>query len=183
MKSVTMNIDSHEKTWFTPLWILNVLEPFDLDPCCPDGKMPWTTAHKMVRKSEDGLKTNWDGKRVYLNPPYGNEARPFFEKMAEHRGGGIALVYARTDTSIWQDLIFPNAAAILFMRKRIRFCRQDGTEGGQSTAPSAFVAYSGRDADILDALSDPDGWNILKGYFLPLPRRRKRHEPAESEVK
>lgn len=99
-QSVSMNIDTGEKTWLTPKWIIDVLGAFDLDPCCPDGEMPWRTADRMVRKSEDGLLVDWRNKRVWLNPPYGKEALPFFRKMIDDDARGIALVFARTDTKL-----------------------------------------------------------------------------------
>lgn len=166
-RSVNMNCDSGEKTWLTPNWLIRALEDFDLDPCCPDGGMPWRTASEMITKSQNGLLADWEGKRVWLNPPYGKDAWPFFKKMVERKtGGGIALVFARTDTSLWQELIFPHATAILFLRGRLRFCRQDGTPGETATAPSALVAYSNDDAALLATLSDTMGANALPGYLM-----------------
>lgn len=162
-QSVAMNADSGEKTWLTPRYILRALGPFDLDPCCPDGGMPWQTARQMITKSEDGLKADWNGKRVWLNPPYGREALPFFEKMADHAGGGIALVFARTDTALWQDIIFPHSEAILFLRGRLRFCRQNGTPGETATAPSALVAFSRSDAALLSTVAES---YELPGFFV-----------------
>lgn len=86
-KSYNMNIDTGEKTWLTPPEIINALGPFDLDPCCPP-TMPWRTATRMVHWPDDGLKIDWTGKRVWLNPPYGREAVPFLRKMAENKTGG-----------------------------------------------------------------------------------------------
>lgn len=86
-KSYNMNIDTGEKTWLTPPEIINALGPFDLDPCCPP-TMPWRTATQMVHWPNDGLKVDWTGKRVWLNPPYGREAMPFLRKMAENKTGG-----------------------------------------------------------------------------------------------
>lgn len=148
--SVVMNVDSGEKTWLTPPHIIESLGPFDLDPCCPPN-MPWRTAKRMVHWPDDGLKVDWTGKRVWCNPPYGREAIPFLRKMAENRtrGGGILLIFARTDTSAWQDCIFPYAYGILFLRGRLRFCHPDGTPGETATAPSALVAYSERDSVCL----------------------------------
>lgn len=60
-RSVRMNVDSGEKTWLTPRWLLDKLGPFDLDPCCPDGGMPWPTAARMISKSEDSLAKDWGG--------------------------------------------------------------------------------------------------------------------------
>ena len=143
--SVSMNIDSGEKTWLTPPHIVEALGPFDLDPCCPP-KMPWRTAEQMVCRPDDGLAVDWTGKRVWLNPPYGREAVPFLRKMSEHEGGGgVALIFARTDTSAWQTLIFPVAYGVLFLRGRLRFHKADGTQGETATAPSALVAYSAKD--------------------------------------
>ena len=144
-KSYNMNIDTGEKTWLTPPEIINALGPFDLDPCCPP-TMPWRTATRMVHWPEDGLKVDWTGKRIWCNPPYGREAVPFLRKMAENKtGGGILLIFARTDTAAWQDWIFPHTNGILFLRGRLRFHRPDGTQGETASAPSALVAYSERD--------------------------------------
>lgn len=143
-KSYYMNIDTREKTRLTPPEIINALGQFDLDPCCPP-TMPWRTATQMVHWPNDGLEVDWTGKRVWCNPPYGRDAMPFLGRMAVHDGGGILLIFARTDTSAWQDCIFPYAYGILFLRGRLRFCRQDGTPGETATAPSALVAYSERD--------------------------------------
>ena len=88
-RSYNMNIDTGEKTWLTPPEIINALGPFDLDPCCPP-TMPWRTATQMVHWPDDGLKIDWTGKRVWLNPPYGREAVPFLRKMAENKTGGVS---------------------------------------------------------------------------------------------
>jgi hypothetical protein len=144
-KSYNMNIDTGEKTWLTPPEIIRSLGPFDLDPCCPP-MMPWRTATQMVHWPDDGLKVDWTGKRVWLNPPYGREAVPFLRKMAENKtGGGIAFLFGRTDTSAWHDFVFPNVNGVLFLRGRIRFHGQDGTKGDSSPAPSVLVAYSEQD--------------------------------------
>ena len=145
--SVRMNIDTGEKTWLTPPNIINALGPFDLDPCCPP-KMPWRTAKRMVSLPENGLTVDWTGKRVWLNPPYGREAIPFLRKMADNRKG-LLLTFARTDTSSWQDLIFPYAYTIMFLRGRINFHLANGFVGKRSPAPAAIVAYSYHDSSIL----------------------------------
>ena len=161
-KSVNMNIDTGEKSWITPKYIIDALGPFDLDPCCPDGGMPWPTAARMITKSEDGLKQEWRG-RVWLNPPYGREAMPFFERMVSHRPGGIALVFARTDTALWQDFIFPHATSILFIRGRLRFHRQDGGVVTTATAPSALIAYGEWAKSRLDNAPDTLGTQLYGG--------------------
>ena len=62
-RSISMNVDTGEKTWLTPPSILRRLGVFDLDPCCPDGGMPWPTASRMITKSEDSLSRDWGGGR------------------------------------------------------------------------------------------------------------------------
>ena len=158
-KTQFMNIDTGEKTWLTPPHIIEALGPFDLDPCCPP-TMPWRTATQMVHWPNDGLKVDWTGRRVWCNPPYGRDAVPFLRKMAENKtGGGILLVFARTDTAAWQDWIFPHAYGILFLRGRLRFHRPDGTQGETASAPSALVAYSELDFACLRESG-------LRGSFL-----------------
>lgn len=156
--SVNMNIDTGEKTWLTPPNIINALGPFDLDPCCP-AQMPWRTAARMICRPFDGLAVDWTGQRVWLNPPYGREAVPFFEKLVREKSAGVALVFARTDTALWQNLIFPNMEAVLFLRGRLRFHRPDGTPGETATAPSALIAFSESDAAKLATAEIP-------GYYL-----------------
>lgn len=134
-----MNVDTGQKTWLTPKYIIDVLGPFDMDPCVPDN-MPWQTAARMVTKAENGLTVPWEG-TVWLNPPYGRESVPFLNKMAEHRNG-VALLFGRTDTKAWHELVFPVADSVLFMRGRISFYREDGTQAGTANAPSCLVSYT-----------------------------------------
>ena len=101
----------------------------------------------------DGLLADWNGHRVWCNPPYGRDGLPFIKRMAKHAkaetGGGMLLVFARTDTAAWQDWIFPFACGALFLRGRMRFHRPDGSLDSTATAPSALVAYSSADMDAL----------------------------------
>ena len=146
--SKNMNVDNGEKTWLTPPGLMKNLGIFDLDPCCPPN-MPWRTAKRMVSLPENGLTVDWNDNRVWLNPPYGRKAVPFLKKMAEHSGGGICLIFARTDTSYWHDYIFPFAYGILFIRGRVNFLSIDGVTKWNAPAPSALVAYSKHDFNIL----------------------------------
>ena len=147
-----INQDSGEKTWLTPPEIIEALGHFDLDPCAADN-MPWRTADRMVTKAENGLLVDWDGKRVWCNPPYGRESVPFLDKMARHAdgggGGGYALIFVRTDARYWHDYIFPFADAVFFFRGRLRFRRADGSLGEGCPTPSALISYSPRDTETL----------------------------------
>ena len=133
--------------WYTPKEIIDMLGPFDTDPCAPVHPL-WQTARIMYNKNDDGLKKEWFG-RVWLNPPY---SRPlieqFVERMARH-GNGIALLYNRCDSRMFQDVIFTEATAMKFLRQRIRFFRPDGTRGGSPGCGSILVAFGEDNARII----------------------------------
>lgn len=133
--------------WYTPKEIIDSLGKFDLDPCAPIHPL-WQTAKIMYNKSDDGLTKKWMG-RVWLNPPY---SRPligqFVRKLAEH-GNGIALLFNRCDSKMFQDIIFEKATAMKFLRNRIRFYRPDGTRGDSPGCGSILIAFGEKNAEVL----------------------------------
>ncbi|WP_457805397.1 DNA N-6-adenine-methyltransferase [Stenotrophomonas maltophilia] len=114
----------NKETWLTPPHILAALGPFDLDPCAAPSPRPWPSAARHIELPGDGLTAEWQG-RVWCNPPYGAQAVRGLQRMAEH-GNGVALVFARTETTMFQDQVWPRAHAVLFLRGRIAFCSPDG---------------------------------------------------------
>lgn len=137
--------------WLTPPELLRSLGTFDLDPCSPGSRRPWDTAKKHYSAEDNGMRQPWSG-RVWLNPPYSN-ARAWLTRLAEH-GQGTALVFARTETHTWHEVIWPRATAVLFLHGRLTFHYIDGTRAkANSGAPSALVAFGDHDGDVLrDAL-------------------------------
>lgn len=134
--------------WLTPLSIVEAVGPFDLDPCAaPDH--PTATTRWTPEEVGDGLSMPWEG-RVWLNPPYGRTMGDWVRRLVAH-GSGIALLPVATGTKLWQDVIFPNAAGILFYRHRIGFLRRDGEDADAMVAPqaSALIAFTQADADRL----------------------------------
>lgn len=133
--------------WYTPKEILDALGPFDLDPCAPVVPL-WPTASTMYNKNDDGLSKPWFG-RVWLNPPY---SRPlieqFINRMAEH-GNGIALLFNRCDSKMFQDVIFKKASAMKFLRHRIKFYRSDGCRGGSPGCGSILIAFGDDNANVI----------------------------------
>lgn len=146
--------------WITPKWIIsafdNLIPPengmfFDLDPCS-SLTQPWLTARDAYTVEQNGLLQPWYGK-VYCNPPYGPHTETWARLMAKH-GNGIMLIFARLETQAWQEVIFPSADGYLFPRRRIAFCRPDGTTPKSSSgAPSAFVAWGVECNDALHELT------------------------------
>lgn len=132
----------------TPPEILAVLGPFDLDPCAAPSPRPWPTAARHIELPEDGLAAEWQG-RVWCNPPFGSHTGPWLAKMARH-GNGIALTFARTDTRMFHQHVWPYASAILFMRGRPHFHLSDGTRmNGNSGGPIVLTAYGQANAEAL----------------------------------
>ena len=139
--------DNPSDEWYTPKEVLETLGKFDLDPCAPVHPL-WRTADVMYDKNIDGLSQKWEG-RVWLNPPY---SRPLIElfvrRLAEH-GNGIALLFNRCDSKMFQDVIFKKATAMKFLRHRIRFYRPDGSRGDSPGCGSILIAFGQYNAEIL----------------------------------
>ncbi len=137
--------------WYTPKEIIETLGDFDLDPCAPVVPL-WQTAIRMYNRIDNGLDQEWCG-RVWLNPPY---SRPlienFVKRLAEH-GDGIALLFNRCDSKMFQDIIFEKATAMKFLRNRIRFYRPNGTRGDSPGCGSILVAFGEENARILKECS------------------------------
>lgn len=145
-------------TWLTPPWIMRELGKFDLDPCCP-GTMPWRTADRMIHEPEDGLSVKWEG-RVWLNPPYGKCIDRWLSRLAAH-GRGVSLVFARTDTQWAQDAFF-KATSVLFIKRRLTFCDNEGVPAPNSAGcGSMLLAYGQEDSLALNNSS-------IEGKFLML---------------
>lgn len=162
-----MNGFTHERgyegktnVWLTPKWLTDALGAFDLDPCAAPEPRPWDIAatHYDITQGQDGLSLPWHG-RVFCNPPYGPHSGKWMRRCAEHAASGgsaIGLIFARTETEDWQDIVLPSAAAILFLRGRVRFCDTSGNEprnakGQKSSpgAPSALIAFGEVEARFL----------------------------------
>lgn len=88
--------------WLTPLALVEQLGKFDLDPCGYPGHQ---TATHLICPPDDGLACYWaKEKRIWLNPPYGKESKFWLANLRDH-GHGIALVFARLETSWLQPFL------------------------------------------------------------------------------
>lgn len=149
--------------WLTPPHILAALGSFDLDPCAPVVR-PWPTAATHYTIESNGLAQPWSG-RVWLNPPYGKEAEKWLSRMAQH-GDGVALLFARTETRMFFEYIWPVADATLFLEGRLHFHHVDGRRAeANSGGPSVLIAYGARN---MVALMNSG----LPGKYVDLQRAR-----------
>lgn len=162
--------------WLTPPEIIEVLGPFDLDPCAPINR-PWPTAAKHFTVEDDGLAQSWAG-RVWMNPPYGSEVEAWMNRLATH-GQGTALIFARTETEAFHRTVWQRADAVLFLHGRLYFHHVSGQRASANAgAPSVLVAYGERD---VDRLAHARVGSRLAGQFINLANIRGQSEtPARS---
>lgn len=160
-------IGSHEShsggtdEWLTPPELLKAIGPFDLDPCSPGDRRPWDTATRHFSLEDDGLRQKWEG-RVWLNPPYSQAAR-WLARLADHNQG-TALIFARTETDMWFEHVWPKASGLLFCRRRLNFHYVSGKRAkANSGAPSVLVAYGETDAAMLAS-------GVWPGHYVSLRR-------------
>jgi hypothetical protein len=160
--------DARNDRYLTPLPLIRALGRFDLDPCGAPGhdtaRLVWTP-----ETIGDGLSMEWAG-RVWLNPPYGRTMADWVQRLAEH-GRGTALLFARTDTDVFQRHVFPRASALLFIQRRVKFEvptdeRKLGNRG-EGSAASVLIAYGRRDFARLEAAAL---LHNIRGAFVPLVR-------------
>lgn len=142
-------VEKRSPEWYTPPHVFDALGlDFDLDPCAPEGGVPWIPALRSCSLADDGLSQPWEG-RVWLNPPYGNAAPRWVGRLIEH-GDGIALVFARTDPA-WGQYALRCADAVCFIAGRLRF--RSGLErngpGHNAPASSMLLAYGRECADAV----------------------------------
>lgn len=164
--------------WLTPPGMIRALGQFDLDPCSPVNR-PWDTARKHFTIVDDGMSQRWEG-RVWLNPPYGPETGKWLERLSEHDGGGVALVFARTETRPFQQFVWGRADGLLFIAGRLHFHYPSGQKAASNSGgPSVLVAYGSenvqalRDSGIPGALVELAG---NAGSFRILNQKSERLE-------
>jgi hypothetical protein len=151
----SMSLSGHQSAksksdeWLTPPEILNVLGEFDLDPCAPVVR-PWDTAKHYFTKQDNGLSKPWDSfGRIWCNPPFGREAVKWLRRMAAH-GNGIALIPARTETTMFYETVWGVADGVLFLKGRPHFHYVDGRRAAfNSGAPIALIAYGKNNLNVL----------------------------------
>ena len=133
--------------WLTPPSLLSELDGFDLDPCAASDR-PWDTAKLHYTKEDDGLAQDWHG-RVWLNPPYGPGMDKWLKRLAEHPDGGIALIFARTETKTFFEWVWERADALLFIKGRLKFHKPNGEPALSANSPSVLIAYGKQEVEVL----------------------------------
>jgi len=126
-----VHFSSASDRWATPVALKAALDAefhFDFDPCPLDG---------------DGLAplfTEWRGKRVFCNPPYGPGIREWLQRGLE-ANLAVFLIPARTDTKWFHEIVLPRAREIRFVKGRLKF----GDAKNSAPFPSMIVVFGGGD--------------------------------------
>lgn len=115
---------------------LNAIFDFTLDPCAEwkNAKCP----HYFTRR-QNGLAQNWDGERVFMNPPDGREIGEWVKKASEAKALVVCLLPVRTDTRWWQRYVVRGGGVVYFLKGRL-----SGEDGAAPAPfPSAVVIFFG----------------------------------------
>lgn len=142
-----VHYSSEKHTWETPQDFFEEIDnifKFNLD-CCAEQET--AKVKEFYSKEQDALQQDWHGV-VWCNPPYGREQIKFINKALDehkkHDSTVVLLIPARPDTKVWQDIIFPNANQVCFIRGRLKF----GGAEYNAPFPCALVVFGGSAVDL-----------------------------------
>ena len=115
---------SKSAEWATPQKFfddLNAEFGFTLDPCCTHEN---AKCAKHYTQAENGLIQDWQGQRVFCNPPYGRGISAWVRKCYEESRKPdtlcVMLIPARTDTAWFHEWVW-GKAEVRFIRGRLKF--------------------------------------------------------------
>ena len=146
---------SGNECWGTPLSLFDALDEryaFQLDAAadetnhkCPLWLGPGGLTHDALSMP------HWGGLGpVWVNPPYSKRNGGILPWLSKARDTGLAgdlcvvLVFARTDTRAWQNVVHPSASDIYLIGGRVSFTPPQEYQGTATTAgaPSAVVVFT-----------------------------------------
>lgn len=143
-----MEVHYSSKTdqWATPQFFFDRLNEefnFTLDPCADKYNAKCST---FFTKENDGLKQDWSGHIVFMNPPYGRVIKDWIQKAYEESLEGatvVCLIPSRTDTKYWHDYVM-KADEIRLIKGRLKF----GDGKGSAPFPSAVIVFRKHDREM-----------------------------------
>lgn len=116
------NFDGERSTeWKTPRQLFDQLDQefgFTLDAAASSEN---TLCDRYFTIADDGLAQDWTGEVVWCNPPYGRHVDAWIRKASDSAATVVLLLFARTDTGWFHDLVMPRAAEVRLIRNRLYF--------------------------------------------------------------
>ena len=138
---------SKNMNWETPLSLFNELNKkyqFTLDPASSDSNAKCVKHYTIA---DNGLKQDWSGESVFLNPPYGNEISAWVKKASQEALKPntiiVLLLPARTDTRWFHEYLY-HRAKIDFLKGRLHFTINRVTQQS-APFPSMIAVLGGKD--------------------------------------
>ena len=149
------------KEWCTPPKYVEAVKTFfdgtiELDPCSNDYSIVNAEVEYKL-PYQDGLTASWNFKKIFVNPPYGNNKingthiRDWFEKCCnafETYGSEVlALVPVAPNTLYWKKYVYYKSAAICFLYDtRLKFLI-NGTCDNKGAPMSCCIIYWGKNIE------------------------------------
>lgn len=144
--------------WWTPPQYANlarnVMNGIDLDPASCAEANKHIRAGRFFDRDKDGLTKEWHG-RIWLNPPYGRQARLFIEQLiaewhSQRVKQAVVLLNCNSIETRWFDPLrkFP----LCFPKGRIHFISPN-TPTRSATHGSVFVYLGNRRAAFVKEFS------------------------------
>lgn len=136
---------SKSEVWGTPQAFFDTLDKefhFTLDPCA----LPENAKCKNYFTPEtDGLRQDWQGQRVFCNPPYGKKITDWVEKCYKEGQKPntlvVLLIPIRTSTLYFYKYIYHKAQEIRFIKGRLKFTDISGKTHSTAPFPSMIVIF------------------------------------------
>ena len=130
------NVPQTSDDYYTPRWIFEGLGlEFDVDPCQPIGGISWIPAKTHYTILSDGLRQDWGGGRVWMNPPFSN-TNPWVRKFMNH-GNGVCLV--PTAKAKWFNEVWDQADGALMLPSNMEFTTRTDYDKGIFIATVLFA--------------------------------------------
>lgn len=122
--------------------IENACGKIDFDPCWHPASAVNPKAYLDVRQGDDGLRDDWCGRFVFVNPPWSAQDRWVKRAYSQWKNGNagvvVCLVPAKTDALVFHEVL-AHEADIFLIKGRPHFFREDAKSEGTMHATMLVV--------------------------------------------
>ncbi len=142
-KEVYSRTRNTKDNWETPDYFFNLINEefkFTLDPCATKQN---TKCKNFYSQEDNGLKKDWKGARVFVNPPFSNIGKwvkKCYEEGIKENTVVVLIIPSRTDTKYWHDYVM-KANEIWFCKGRVNFLQNRKKPENGSTFPLSVIIF------------------------------------------